>query len=173
MENSNRVWKTFTNPLWNLQKKGPKNPVTVLGFFHYNSVKTVRQQLSRMVLSDFLPSLSLSNIELIFHSFQLHVTPQLEPLHHWSQSAQLLCLGSSCCLPNLFLVQEVVWVKAVFSTTVFFANFPKVPRSSLLVIICTSFPLLYTDLAPLVGHSLALRFIWTRSQASPLIFLQL
>lgn len=94
--------------------------------FYYNIVKTVRQQLPRMVLSNFLPSLSLSNIKLIFHSFQLHVTPHLEPLHYWSQSIQLLCLGSSCWLPKLFSVQEVVQVKAVFSTTIFFASSPKV-----------------------------------------------
>lgn len=126
MENSKEMWKIFTNPLWNFKKIILKKASYCAGSFYYNIVKTVRQQLSRMVLSNFLPSLSLSNIKIIFHSFQLHVTPRLEPLHYRSQSTQLLCLGSSCWLPKLFSVQEVVQVKAVFSTTIFFANSPKV-----------------------------------------------
>lgn len=115
-----------------------------------------------MVLSNFLPSLSLSNIKLIFHSFQLHVT------HVWSPStadpnlynyfALAVLAGSQKCFQSKWKQHSL----PPFSLPIF-------PKS--LVLCCwlssvCSFPSPLHTFLPLVSHSLALCFIWTCSQYS-------
>lgn len=83
------------------------------------------------------------NLFFILSSYM--ILQHLELLHYWSQSTQLLCLGSSFWFPKLFSVQEVVQVKAVFSTTIFFASSPKViGPCCLLSSVCFILSLLHT-----------------------------
>ena len=130
--------------------------------------------MSRMVLSNFLPPSSLSSIKLIFHSFQLHVNPRI-----WNLSTTDLNLHNCFALAVLVGFQNCFqskrWSKWKLYSPPWF-SLPVLPKSLVVVAgyqLCASSPLLYTHLASLVGHSLALHFIWTRSQASPFIFFQL
>lgn len=81
----------------------------------------MRQQLSIMTLSNFMPSLS-SSIKFLFCSPATCYSLYLRPLLCQPQSTQLLCLGSSRWLPKLLQVQEMIQVKTVLLTTISFAS---------------------------------------------------
>lgn len=118
-------------------KKPPnilKNQVTGPEVFYYNIVNTVREQLSKMALSNFLPSLSLFSMKLFILSS--YILPRIWNLSTTDLNLQLLCLGSSCWLPKSFSVQEVVQVKAVLHHHCFLCQFSRSHWSLLLVIIC-------------------------------------
>lgn len=144
MENSKDMWKIFTNPPWNFKNIYPKSQVTELDLSLYIFFLTVRQQLSRVVLSNFLPSSSLSNIKLIFHYFQLHVThvwnlsPADPNLHNYFALAVLV--GSQKCFQSKW---------ELYSLPSF--SLPVLPKSLVLVAgycLCAPFPLLCMHFYP-------------------------